>query len=177
MIAEWIAAGTPKPSADDPTIESLVVFPESVLLKPAQTQQVLVQARFSDGHVEDVTRWAKFASTDDTVAKVDEQGRVKVEGHGEAAITVWYASRVQSTTVTSPYDVALDPAIFAKAPRINPIDEKNLAKLEALRIPLPRRRGCRLPPAAASLDATGTLPPGDQVEAFLADSDPKKRRS
>lgn len=175
VIAEWIAAGTPKPSADDPTIESLAVFPESVLLKPAQTQQVLVQARFSDGHVEDVTRWAKFASTDDTVAKVDEQGRVKVEGHGEAAITVWYASRVQCTTVTSPYDAALDPAIFAMAPRHNPIDDKNLAKLQALRIPPSPDAGDAAFLRRASLDATGTLPPGDQVETFLADSDPKKR--
>lgn len=137
VIAEWIAAGTPRPRADDPTIVSLAVVPESVLLKPAQAQQVLVQARFSDGHVEDVTRWAKFASTDDTVAKVDEQGKVKVEGHGEAAITVWYASRVQRTTVISPYEAKIDPTVFAAALRLNPIDEKNLAKLKALSIPPP----------------------------------------
>ncbi|AGA25896.1 DUF1553 domain-containing protein [Singulisphaera acidiphila] len=175
VIAEWIAAGTPRPRADDPTIVSLAVVPESVLLKPAQAQQVLVQARFSDGHVEDVTRWAKFASTDDTVAKVDEQGKVKVEGHGEAAITVWYASRVQRTTVISPYEAKIDPTVFAAALRLNPIDEKNLAKLKALSIPPSPDAGDAAFLRRASLDATGTLPPAEQVEAFLADADPKKR--
>ncbi|WP_406696756.1 DUF1553 domain-containing protein [Singulisphaera sp. Ch08] len=175
VISEWIAAGTPKPSPNDPTIVSLSVVPESVVLKPAQTQQVLVQALFSDGQVEDVTRWAKFASTDDTVAKVDEQGRVKVEGHGEAAITVWYASRVQRTTVTSPFAAKLDPLVFTAAPRRNPIDEKNLAKLKTLNIPPSPDAGDAAFLRRATLDATGTLPPAEQVEAFLADTDPKKR--
>ena len=46
------------------------------------------------------------------VAKVDDQGRVEVEGHGEAAVTVWYASRVQRSTVTSPYETPIDPKVF-----------------------------------------------------------------
>ena len=33
----------------------------------AAWKQILVQATFSDGSVEDVTRWAKFGSTDETV--------------------------------------------------------------------------------------------------------------
>jgi hypothetical protein len=175
VISEWIAAGTPKPGPDDPAIVSLAVTPESVLLRPAQTQQVLVQARFSDGHVEDVTRWAKFASTDDTVAKVDENGRVEVEGHGEAAVTVWYASRVQRTTVTSPYDATIDPTAFDASPRHNPIDDKNLAKLRDLRIPPSPDAGDAAFLRRASLDATGTLPAAAEVDSFLADTDPRKR--
>src|SRR5262249_42500126 len=103
VIAEWIAAGMPRPRADESRIVSLRTFPRAAVLAVKDRQQVLVQARFSDGRVEDVTRWAKFASTDDTVARVDDSGLVRVEGHGEAAVTVWYASLVDRTTITSPY--------------------------------------------------------------------------
>ena len=175
VLSGWIAAGTPPPRDDEARIVSLVAHPPAVLLKPGGRQQVLVQARFSDGRVEDVTRWAKFASTDDTVAKVDEAGLVKVEGHGEAGVTVWYASHVQLTTVSVPFETAVDRQVYAKAPRNNPIDEKNLAKLQALRIPPSPDAGDAAFLRRAYLDATGTLPPSDQVDAFLADKDPARR--
>lgn len=175
VIAEWIASGLPRPRADEPAIVGLTALPEAALLKPGQRQRILVQAAFSDGRVEDVTRWAKFASTDDTVAKVDESGLVQVEGHGEAAVTVWYASHVQRSTVTAPFETPIDPEVFANAPRVNPIDDKNLAKLEALRIPPSPDAGDAAFLRRAFLDATGTLPPADQVEGFVADADPAKR--
>src|SRR5262249_45055822 len=84
VIAEWIGAGMPRPGRDEPKIVSLTAYPDAVRLSPGRHQQIVVQARLSDGHVEDVTRWTKFASTDDTVAKVDDSGRVRVEGYGEA---------------------------------------------------------------------------------------------
>lgn len=175
VLAEWIAAGAPGPRPDDTTLVSLSVAPDAVLLRPGQSQQVLVQATFSDGHVEDVTRWAKFASTDDTVARVDEQGTVKVEGHGEAAVTVWYSSRVQRTTVTVPFESQTDPKLFDQAPRRNPIDDKNLAKLRALGIPPSPEVDDAAFLRRASLDATGVLPSAEELDTFLADSDPKKR--
>lgn len=175
VIAEWIGAGMPAPSGDDPKIVALTTYPETALLHPGSRQQVLVQATFSDGRIEDVTRWAKFASTDETVAKVDDFGQVKVDGHGEAAITVWYASRVQRTTITSPFETKIDPAVYRSAPRKNAIDEKNLAKLESLRITPSADAGDAAFLRRAYLDATGTLPPASQHDAFLKDNDPSKR--
>ena len=114
---------------------------------PGQTQQVLVQATYSDGRVEDVTHWAKFASTDDAVASVDDAGRLKVNGRGEGYVSVWFASRVARVTVTSPFEAKLDPKVFAAAPRNNPIDEKNLAKLGVAADPaVARCRRRRVPP-------------------------------
>lgn len=174
-LSGWIAAGTPPPSPQDPRLLSIAAYPGSVTLRPGDEQSVVVRARYSDGHVEDVTRWAKFATTDESVARADDQGRLLVRGHGEAAVTVWFNDLVELVTVTSPYEAPIDPTRFAEAPRHNPIDDLNLAKLAALGIP-------PSPPAddatflrRATLDATGTLPTAEAVEEFLADPDPEKR--
>jgi len=175
VLAEWIAAGTPPPSPADTRVVKLKAFPEAVTLKPGLSQQVVVQAVYSDGRVEDVTRSAKYSSTDDTVVKVDESGSLKVEGHGEASVAILYASVVQRATVTVPYETRVDPRVFRDATRNNPIDEKNLAKLEALRIPPSPDASDTAFLRRAYLDATGTLPPAAEAEAFLADNTPGKR--
>jgi hypothetical protein len=175
VLSEWVADGTPGPSATDPEIRSLELSPAAVRLEPGQAQQVLVQAVYSDGRVEDVTHWAKFTSTDDGVTSVDDAGKLKVTGRGEAFVSVWFASRVGRVTVTVPFEARRDSNVFTKAPRTNPIDEKNLAKLAGLRIPPSPDAGDATFLRRAYLDATGTLPPAAQVEAFLKDSDPNKR--
>ena len=48
----------------------------------------MVRAKYSDGRVRDVTRWVKFSSSDEGVASVDDFGHVKMNGSGEAAITL-----------------------------------------------------------------------------------------
>jgi hypothetical protein len=175
LIAEWIAAGMTAPADIDATVRSLTAYPRSVLLAPGQVQQVIVQALYSDGRSDDVTGWARFASTDESVARVDESGRVTVVGRGEAAITVGFASAVDRVTVTSPRDPKPDPRVYASAPRRNPIDEKNLAKLESLGIAPSADAGDAAFLRRASLDATGTLPSAAAVEAFLKDPSPSKR--
>ncbi|MEX2561501.1 MAG: Ig-like domain-containing protein, partial [Pirellulales bacterium] len=92
VLAEWIASGTPPPVDSDPRIERLEILPAATVLKPEMTQQLVVLAHFSDGHTEDVTRWAKYTATNESVAQVDETGNVRVMGFGEGAITAWYLS-------------------------------------------------------------------------------------
>jgi hypothetical protein len=175
VLAEWIAAGMPPPREDEPVIRSLRVYPDRVRLEPHQSQQVIVQAVYSDGRVDDVTPWVKFGSTDETVTRVDEMGRVSVSGRGEAAITIWFASMVNRLTVTSPFDARIDGHLFASVPRLNPIDEKNLAKLESLGIPPSPDAGDAAFIRRASLDATGTLPAATEAHTFIKDQDPSKR--
>lgn len=175
VLANWIAAGAPGPRDDDPTVVSIETTPEAVSLAKGEEQQVTVKATYSDGRVEDVTRLARFESTDVGVVKVDEHGKLKVEGHGEAAVTVGFSSTVALTRVTCKYPTAIDPSVFANAPRYNRIDELNLAKLESLGIPPSPLADDATFLRRASLDATGTLPTPEQVDAFLADSDPDKR--
>lgn len=175
VLAEWIAGGAPRPKESDPRVTQLTVWPGAISLGKGDIQQVLVQAAYSDGRVEDVTRWAKFGTTDESVVKVDDDGKATVLGQGEAAVTVWFNNLVELTTITSKYSTPIDPSRFANAPRHNKIDEFNLAKLEALGIPPSGPSSDNAFLRRAFLDATGTLPVPSEVEAFLSDRDPDKR--
>jgi hypothetical protein len=175
LLADWVAAGAPGPRDDDPRITRLEVLPAAAVLRPKDTLQILVRAWYSDGHSEDVTRWAKFNSSEDLVAAVNADGRVTVAGHGEAAVTVWYSNHVAAGRVTSPLPAAVDPRAFADAARHNFIDDLVLNKLADLHLP-------PSPPCTdaefirrAFLDAAGVLPTPAEVRTFLADDAPDKR--
>lgn len=175
VIADWIAAGTPAPAPRDPELTRLEVFPAAVRLAPGDRQPLVVRAHFSDGHSEDVTRQAKFTSSDGGVAGVDEWGTVIVSGRGEAAVSAWYLSRPATARVTSPFADAVDPGVFARAPRANFIDELVLAKLADVNIPPSPLATDSEFIRRAFLDAAGTLPRPDEVRAFFADTRAGKR--
>ena len=171
ILSEWIAAGAPPPKAEDARITRLEVSPEHITLKPGDQQQLAVKATFSDGSVQDVTRWVKYADANATVTTADESGNVKVNGFGEGAITAWYLSRIAIATVTAPYTNTLASEIFTKAPRRNFIDEEVLVKLRELNIPPSPRCTDEEFIRRAFLDTIGTLPTAAEVKAFLAESD------
>jgi hypothetical protein len=175
LLADWIASGAPGPRPDDVRIQRLEVLPRAAVLAPKDTLQVVVRAWYSDGHAEDVTRWAKFNSSEDLVAAVSPEGTVRVAGHGEAAVTVWYSNLVAANRIVSPLPNAVAPGVFAAAARHNYIDELVLKKLAELRIP-------PSPPCSdaefirrAYLDAAGILPTPGEVQTFVADTRPDKR--
>ncbi len=175
VLSEWIADGAHGPHDDDPRLERLEILPGASVLKKDARQQLIVRAHFTDGHAEDVTQWARYTSSNESVAQVDDQGLVSVIGHGEAAIKAWYLSQNVMATVSVGYEQAVDPAVFAEAPRKNFIDELVLAKLESLNVP-------PSPPATdaeflrrAYLDTIGVLPTVEETRAFLADAASDKR--
>lgn len=175
VLSEWIAAGHPGPQDNDPRITRLEILPPTVKLQPGNEQQLIVLAHFSDDHVEDVTRWAKFTSTNFAVAQVDDYGLVKVTGRGEGSIAAWYLAQNVLATITSPYDFKIPPETFTKAPRANVIDDLVLAKLQALNLmPSPRCTDSEFI-RRAHLDTVGVLPTVDEVREFLAKTDPDKR--
>ncbi len=174
-LRDWIAAGAAAPRPDAPALKRLELFPPAAVVKPQDKLRVVVRAWYSDGHAEDVTAWAKFSSSGEQVATVDEDGRVTVMGPGEAAVSVWYANSVAAATVTVPLANAVDPRLFAQSPRHNFIDDHVLRKLEALRIPPAGPCTDAEFVRRAFLDCTGSLPPPGEVKAFVADSRPDKR--
>ena len=175
VIADWIASGSPAPADGDPLMTRLEVFPASARLTVSSEQPLLVRAHFSDGHAEDVTRWVKFSTNDGGVAGVDQRGSVTVNGPGEAAISAWYLSKLATARITSPFPDRIDPAVYARAPRANFIDDLVLAKLAELNIePSPLSTDPEFI-RRAFLDAAGILPTAEEVRTFLADPSPDKR--
>jgi hypothetical protein len=175
LLVDWIASGAPGPRPDDARVVRLEVFPAEAVLKPGDNLQVIVRAWYSDGRAEDVTRWAKFASSEDLVATVDEDGKATVAGHGEAAISVLFANLVASCRIASPLPNKIDPAVFAKSPRHNFIDDLVLKKFQALRIPPSGVCSDTEFIRRAYLDAAGILPRPEEVKKFLADPRPDRR--
>jgi Protein of unknown function (DUF1553)/Protein of unknown function (DUF1549)/Bacterial Ig-like domain (group 2) len=175
ILSQWIAAGIPAPSDSDPVMTHLEVFPSAARLHPGDEQPIVVRARFSDGHAEDVTRWARFTTNEGAVATVGDDGVVKVQGTGEAAISAWYLSRVVTARIASPFPARIDPAAYARAPRANFIDDAVLRKLQELNIdPSPLSSDSEFV-RRVFLDAAGILPSADEVRGFVADPRPDKR--
>src|SRR6266852_5689118 len=175
ILADWIASGAPGPKPDDPQIQRLEVFPPVAVLQPKEKLQVLVRAWYSDGRSKDVTHWTKFSSNQDLVATVDQEGKARVAGYGEAAITVWFSNRVAACRIVSPLPNQVDAKIFATAPRLNFIDDQILKKLEALHIPPSSTCSDGEFIRRAYLDAAGILPTPDEVKKLLADTSTDKR--
>ncbi len=175
ILTQWIAAGAPPPTSDDPRFERLEILPQNVVLKPGGEQQYLVRAHYSDGDIRDVTPFVKFAATNDAVATVSKAGRLTVSGFGEGAVTAWFSSKIAIARVTSPYAQEVPTEIFAEAPRRNFIDDLVLTQLQRLNLPPSPRSTDTEFLRRAHLDTIGTLPTTDAVRRFLADEGPDKR--
>jgi uncharacterized protein DUF1553/uncharacterized protein DUF1549/Big-like domain-containing protein len=180
VVSGWIADGAPPPRAEDPRIQSIDVDPPAKVLKKGDTLQLKVLARFTgrtskDGAVEDVTRWAKYAGSDSSVATVDDLGKVTVVGPGEGAITVWYLSRMFVARVSVPFENDVRDEVFEKAGRRGFIDDLILKKLRDLRLPPSPAAGDAEVLRRMFLDTIGVLPAPEETRKFLADPSPEKR--
>jgi hypothetical protein len=175
VLSEWVASGAPGPRDDDPRLQRISVHPPSALLTPGEQSQILVSAHYDDGRVIDVTHWSKFSATDEAVAGVDENGLATVRGSGQAAVLVWFGSKVVLANMTVPYPHDVPAEVYEQAPRRNFIDRENLAQLKTLNLrPSPRcddetflRR--------STLDTIGRLPTAEEREQFFA-GDSRGRR-
>ena len=175
VIADWIAAGMPGPFEKEAKLDRLEVTPPERILAEKASQQLVVRAHFTDGHVEDVTHWARYTSNEESIATVDAGGVVSTPGVGETAIAVSYLDKVTFARVTVPFPNNVSAANYKSAPRANYIDNLVLAQLQKLRI---------LPSQIASdeeflrrvyLDTIGTLPSSAEVREFLLDGRGDKR--
>jgi hypothetical protein len=174
LLRDWIAEGLQGDPATTPHFQRLQVLPDRrVLTDPANRQRIVALGHFSDGSVRDVTPLAVFTSSNEEVGRVSEDGLVEGRMTGETAILVRYLDQIATSHITF-----LKPApnfAWSNPAENNYVDKHSFAKMKMLQI-LPAdvcsdeefiRR--------ASLDATGALPPIDEVAQFLADKDPAKR--
>src|SRR5262245_8966682 len=176
MLLDWIKAGAKQPTSADARLERIEVFPRSAVLKPKDQLQTIVRAWYSDGVSREVTRWARFGSTEELVANVDEYGLVGVAGHGETAITIGFGNLVATFPITSPYANRVPLDDYAKSPRHNFIDEHVLAKLKALNLPTSGQCSDAEFIRRVYLDVAGILPTPGELEKFVADKGVDKRK-
>ena len=177
ILSEWVAAGANRPAESEAVVERIEVTPGRSIQNVGQSQQVLVRAIYADGRGEDVTRWAKWSSADESVCRVDDQGRAQVVGPGEGAIVAWYSSKLAIARLTVPYpDVPLGPGEIADArkPR-NFIDEHADRQLARLNLPASPECGDAEFVRRAYVDTIGRIPSVDEARAFLADPAPTRR--
>lgn len=175
VLSEWIQAGVPSPTEQDAKLERVDVFPASTTLSTGDTQQLLVRASYSDGRQEDVTEWANFSSTDESVLKVDTSGKVSVIGHGEGSIVAWFSSQIVLARVVSPFSNEIAPEVYANSESRSFIDQHVHTKLKSLNLgPSPRSSDSEFL-RRAYLDTIGTLPTEQEVVEFLADTQSDKR--
>ncbi len=171
-LRQWLEDGAPEPSATDPHVAKLEVFPPARLMAPGEGQQLAVTAVWSDGRREDVTPTAQFDSLNDAVAAVTPAGLVTAKAAGETHVMIRFGGQVAVAQVTLPYAHIAD---YPKLPANNFIDQKLIAKWRELGLtpsPLcPDEEFLR----RLYLDAIGTLPTPEEIRAFLADKSPDKR--
>ena len=126
LLRRWIADGaTYKPGAE-PYLSRLEVLPRELQLAEKQSVSLRAIAHFSDGSREEVTPLTTFASNDEGVASVSEDGKVTAAGAGDTAIVVSYAGGVSTCPVVVPRKTA---GPFPDFPANNRIDELVAAKL------------------------------------------------
>ncbi|QDT12209.1 DUF1549 and DUF1553 domain-containing protein [Planctomycetes bacterium K23_9] len=175
VLSQWIANGAAGPKEDDAILQRISVYPESAMLLPGDSSRVLVNAHYDDGRIADVSHWARFTATDETIASVDDEGVVSVRGSGEGAVLVWFGSKVALARMTVPYPDEIPPSVFAKSARRNYIDELNLQQLQTLKLRPSPRCDDETFVRRASLDTIGRLPTLAERDEFLAANEKTRR--
>src|SRR5262245_45279261 len=103
ILKRWIEDGVPGPSAREPEVKQIEVWPAARRMTPGEQQQVLVRATWSDGLVEDVTSIAQLDALNDSVAGVTADGLITAKGVGETHVMVRFAGQARVVQVTLAY--------------------------------------------------------------------------
>ncbi len=170
LLADWIAAGMPKPLPEEPDVTGLEIVPAVRTLSVGQKQRFRVWASFSDKTRRDVSAESLFSVSDGSVVQVTLDGNAKIVGKGEGAILIRYQDRVATASLLSPF-----AAPRAPQPQPTTVDRLIESKLAALGLDTSPNCSDSDFLRRVSLDLIGLLPTPDEARAFLADTDPLKR--
>ena len=174
-ILDWLRAGAPKQPEFDARLARIEIFPgDWTLDRPQQSQQILVQAVRDDGTTQDVTQYARYTSSDDSIADVDADGLLTSAGRGETSIMIRYLGGVGIVRVKVPRE-PLPAAAYETFKPVNYVDHLVLEKLRDVRVPPSGPASDAEFLRRAFLDTCGITPTVEEARAFLDDRDPAKR--
>jgi Protein of unknown function (DUF1553)/Protein of unknown function (DUF1549) len=173
-LRRWIAEGAASDLATAPPLVGLDVYPSfRTFPTPGLEQQLLVVARYGDGSSRDVTADARYSSSNENAADVDEAGLIRLRHKGEAAVMVRYGPLVRvSTLVVLKHNPAF---VWNDPPENNFIDRLVNAKLRQMEILPSELTTDEEFLRRVSYDVIGLPPAPEEVRAFLADARPDKR--
>lgn len=175
-IYKWIAEGAPfgDPALDAPA-ELSVEPPEIFMERPGGSAALRVTAKYGDGSTRDVSREAVIESNSTGTAKIDEDGSVRGERIGEAAVLVRYEGKFATVPVT-----ILNPETgfqWRRLAQYNYIDKHIDAKLKRLKIQPAPEASDETFLRRIYIDLTGIPPTPEQARAFLEDpASPRMKR-
>ncbi|MFO1020719.1 MAG: DUF1553 domain-containing protein [Planctomycetales bacterium] len=174
VLHDWIAEGMKQDSAQEPDLVKIQVLPEGrVFQQSGDRQQIVVLGHFTDGSIRDLTALSCYSSSNESVAKVNDNGLVSKVARGETAILARYLDKMATSYIT--YLENVPGFAWNSPPEKSFVDNMVFSKLKTLQI-LPSelctdeefvRR--------AYLDCIGRLPTLDEAKAFLA-MKPETRR-
>ncbi len=175
-ILEWIGTGAPADAKDVATVTGIEVYPKQMVLEGAgNSQQMTVRATYSDGTDRDVTKLALFMSNNDPTATVNADGLITSAERGAAFILARFdVYSVTAQVLVIPEKIQYERPKVAEANYIDTLVNENLHKLRILPSGICTdeeyvRR--------AYIDVVGLYPKPEEVRAFLADANPKKREA
>jgi hypothetical protein len=170
---EWVRGGA-KWTPGSGAIEALSITPaDFAVLKADQSLQLKVTARFADGTREDITPFCDFKISDDSIAAVSPLGVLTPRQPGDAGLTVLYRGSVQAIRVLVPAPPLKGG--YPAVPAVNDIDREVFAKLKLLNMVPADLASDEVFIRRVTIDTISQLPTPDEVRAFVADTDPKKR--
>ena len=176
VLRQWIESGAREPSTDDPHVVGMSVFPEEGVYAEGEAQQLRIVALYDDDSSRDVTHLAMYDSLGEGVAAVDDDGLLSIAGSGQAAIMVRYQGQARVSMVMVPFESssARADSLAGFKPQ-NLIDETIAAHWQQLGVTPSELCSDEQFVRRAFLDATGTLPTPEQIDAFLNSESDNKR--
>ena len=173
-LLRWLDAGAPKDAPDVARPVALELFPPKLVLEgEGATHRMTVRAKYSDGTDRDVTSLARYMTSNDVSAKINDDGLVTAGARGEAYVFARYATfTVGSQAIVIPKGVKYEWSNVAES---NYIDRLVFDKLKLLRMHPSGVCSDETFLRRAFLDIVGVLPAREDFEKFVADRAPDKR--
>ncbi len=173
-LQRWLAEGAGNDLAAAPKLVRVEVAPSSRTLPAVGLrQQLRVTAHYSNGSARDVTADARYSSSNEVVATVDEAGLVRLPGKGEAAIMVRYGHVMAVSNLAA---LEHDPRfVWSNPPETNYIDRHVNAKLKKMQFLPSDLCSDEVFLRRVHYDVLGLPPTPKEIRAFLADQRPDKR--